>query len=519
LQKSARIFGPILLLLGAVACAGPPEVGGQEAAESQADQEKIEAGNVGVDISASESVEGEEADPEDEFLTKAIEPWKGDLEEMVERRLIRALVAYNRTNYYLDGVDQKGIAYEALREYADKLNKDFKLRSFKIQVAYLPVARDRLIPYLQEGRGDIALGSLTITPERQKLVDFSDPIYPGVKEVIVTHKSVQDLNSLDDLSGREVYVRESSSFYQSLLKLNRSLQEAGQPEIVLTKADENLETEDILEMVDAGLVEITVADDYLVGLWEKFFADIKVHPSLVLRSGASIGWAFRKDSPQLKKSVNAFVRKHKKGTLLGNILINRYLRDVKRLENILTPDKISRFSEMADLFKMYGEKYRFEWLLLAAQGYQESRLDQSTRSRAGALGVMQILPSTAGDPNVNIGQIDQLENNIHAGTKYLRFLADRYFNDPDLDGVAQHLFTLAAYNAGPRRIVAARKRASAMGLDPNKWFGNVEIPVAKSVGRQPVDYVAHIYKYYLSYRLLTTQREAKASVKQEIGGQ
>jgi membrane-bound lytic murein transglycosylase MltF len=435
---------------------------------------------------------------------------------MVERRVIRALVTYNRTNYYLDRVTQKGIAYESLQLFAKKVNKEFKIRSPKVQVFFLPVARDHLIPYLLEGRGDMAVGSLTITPDRQRLVDFSDPIYSGVDEVVVTHKSIRGLTKLEDLSGREVLVRKSSSFYQSLLELNRSLKDSGKTEIVLIEADENLETEDILEMVDAGLAEITVADDFLANLWGGLLENIRIHPSLVLRSGGSIGWAFRKESPVLKKSVNSFVKSNKKGTLLGNVLINRYLKDASRVENILEPGKVAKFSQMADLFRKYGEKYQFEWLLLAAQGYQESQLDQSRRSRVGAVGVMQILPSTAADPNVYIGQIDQLENNIHAGTKYMRFLADQYFSDADLDNMTRHIFALAAYNAGPSRIVAARKKASEMALDPNKWFQNVEIQVAKTVGRQPVDYVAHIYKYYVSYQLLNTRLDTTDKVKQEI---
>ena len=496
------------VLLGIFAC------GSESGALSEPAGSVTEVGN--QEEEESTELEETEESPGDEFIRRALEPWKGDLDQMVERRVVRALIAYNRTSYYLDRAQQRGLSYEALREFAKQVNKDFKTGSFKVQIAYLPVPRDRMIPYLIEGRGDLAVGNLTITPERLELVDFSDPVYPGVKEVVVAHSSVQGLNTLEDLSGREVYVRRSSSYYQSLQDLSRELKEAGRPEVTILQADENLETEDILEMVDAGMVKITVADDHLASFWEQLFDEIRVRRSLVLRSGAAIGWAFRKGSPILQKNLNTFVKTHKKGTLLGNILFNRYLKDAKRVKKVLTPDKVDSLSKMADLFKKYGEQYSFDWLLLAAQGYQESKLKQDTRSRAGAVGVMQIKPSTAADPNVNIQQVDKLENNIHAGTKYLRFLADRYFSDEDLDDVTRHLFALAAYNAGPRRVVAARKQAPGMGLDPNKWFQNVEVLVAKRVGRQPVDYVSHIYKYYLAYQLITAQRDAKSKVIEDM---
>jgi membrane-bound lytic murein transglycosylase MltF len=292
--------------------------------------------------------------------------------------------------------------------------------------------------------------------------------------------------------------------------------EAGKERIEILKADENLETDDILEMVDAGLAQITVADRHLLDFWRKIFKNLKDYESLVLRSGGEIGWAFRKDSPLLKETVNQFAKGHKRGTLVGNILINRYLGNTKHVENALAAHKVAELSKLQDLFRKYGNDYGFDWLLLAAQGYQESRLNQRLRSRRGAVGVMQILPSTASDPNVNIPNIDRVENNIHAGAKYLRFLADRYFSDGEPDPVNRHLFALAAYNAGPRRIVSARKQSTQHGLDPNSWFQNVEIMVARLVGRQPVDYVSNIYQYYISYRILLEQDDTKRLLRQKM---
>lgn len=517
MQRIRGSLSLLIVLAALIACGTEPEELNDDpvAAKNAARWDSREPGESSESVDDRMGSRGSEASDDhldDLFLKQAIQPWTGDLDGMVERRVIRALVAFNRTNYYLDGADQKGISYEALKQFEGQVNRNLKNRHFKVRVLCLPVPRDRMIPHLLEGRGDIAVGNLTITPERLRQVQFSNPFYTGVNEVVVSHSSVEGLNRLEDLAGREVYVRASSSYHESLLQLNRSLKKAGKQEVVLIKADENLETDDILEMVNAGLIKITVADDHLADFWEQMFGNISVRRSLVLRSGGSIGWAFRKGSPLLQKSVNAFVKENKKGTLIGNMLVNRYLRDPRQIENSLSPDKIDELAKIADLFKKYGEDYDFEWLLLAAQGYQESRLNQNLRSKKGAIGVMQILPSTASDPNVDIGQIEKLENNIHAGAKYLRFLVDRYFNSSNLSDEVRHLLALAAYNAGPRRIVVARKRAGEMRLDPNRWFQNVEVMVAKRVGRQPVDYVSNIYKYYISYRLLLGQSEAKSRI-------
>ena len=151
---------------------------------------------------------------------------------------------------------------------------------------------------------------------------------------------------------------------------------------------------------------------------------------------------------------------------------------------------------------------------MAAQGYQESRLDQNAKSPVGAVGVMQVMPSTARDKNVGIPNIEEIDANIHAGTKYLRFMTDRYFDDPDIDTLNRGLFSFAAYNAGPAKVSKLRKEAAKMGLDPNVWFRNVEIVAAKRIGRETVQYVSNIFKYYLAYRYISEQNNSKNKSQQ-----
>ena len=435
--------------------------------------------------------------------------WTGDFDGMVKRRLIRALVTYSKTNYFLDGFKTRGVTHELLKEFEKYLNKKLKSKHLKIHVLAIPVARNQLIPALLEGRGDIAAAALTISPDREEQADFADALYKGVNEIVVCGPGVPKPSSIKDLSGKEIYVRRSSSYWESLSRLNKDLEKAGKPPVKLKPADEYLEDEDLLEMVNAGLVPMVVADDYLARFWSGIFKDIILCPHIAVNTGGEIAWMIRKKSPKLKEVINGFIRGHKKGTLLGNILFNRYLKKTNWVRNSLTAEEMERFKTAVPFFRKYAGKYGFDWLRIAAIGYQESKIDQSKRSPAGAVGVMQLLPSTASGKPINISRIEEIGDNIHAGVKYLRWIYQRYFENEDMDELNKNLFSIASYNAGPARIQKLRKEASRMGLDPNIWFRNVEVVAAKRIGRETVQYVSNIYKYYIAYRLIGDQLKKK----------
>jgi membrane-bound lytic murein transglycosylase MltF len=413
----------------------------------------------------------------------------GDLDSMLLRREIRALVPYSRTYYFIDGTERHGIAYEALTRLEKGLKKKYKSKAPTLNLIFIPVTRDQLIPALESGYGDIAAGNLTITPERQAYVDFSDPFISDAQEVLISGPKSPKVESLEDLSGKSVYIRKSSSYYTHIQQLNDSLEAARKRPIQIELAEELLEDEDILQMVDAGVVPFTIVDLHKADFWANVLDNITVHEDLAIHSGGQIAWAFRKDSPQLAKEINYFVKTHKKGTLMGNILLNRYLKNTDRLKNNTSKQELAKFDATMSFFKKYGEQYDFDWLLLAAQGYQESRLNQNLVSRAGARGIMQVRPITARDPNIDIPNIAIPENNIHAGTKYMGFLRDRYYDHLYMDPFNKIIFTLASYNAGPKRISQMRRKAISNNLDPNVWFNNVELITAREIGREPVDYV------------------------------
>jgi len=440
--------------------------------------------------------------------------WTDDFDGMKDRRLVRMLVAYSKTFYFIDKGTQRGSTYELGMLLEKALNAGTKDRARPIRVVFIPTSRDQLLPALAAGRGDIAAANLTITPERLELVDFSAPIAGDVSEILVTPAGTTAPASAEGLSGAKVHVRRSSSYYSSLVRLNTRLKALGKAPVEIVPADENLEDEDILEMVNAGLIPATIVDSHIATFWKQIFETIELHPDVRVREGGEVAWAIRKDSPQFKQVVDAFIAKNRKGSATGNDILNRYLKSTKWVKNATADADMKRLREVTDLFKKYSDQYGFDWLLVAAQGYQESGLDQSTRSRVGAIGVMQVMPATARDRNVNIPNIHELEPNIHAGVKYLRFMVNEYFDEPGIDRVNRHLFAFASYNAGPNRIQRLRKVAADEGLDPNKWFNNVEVVVAREVGRETVQYVSNIYKYYLAYKLVVEQtREREAAKK------
>ena len=452
------------------------------------------------------------AAPETAML--ANKPWFGDFDKLVAKRQIRVLVAFSKTFYFLDRGRQRGISHDLLKEFEKFINKKLKAKTLKVHIVFIPVGRDELIPGLVKGLGDMAVANLTITPGRLKHVDFSDPMLSKVKELLVTGPSAPPLTAVDDLAGQEIHVRQSSSYFESLALLNESFKQTGKSQMKLFPADENFEDEDLLEMVNAGIIPMIVMDSHKAQFWTQIFDKIRVHPEIAVRSGGEIAWAFRKNSPQLKAIVNEFVKGHKKGSLMGNIFFKRYLKDTKYIKNSLSEVELEKFEAMVRLFQKYADQYDFDYLMMAAQAYQESGLDQGRKSHVGAIGVMQVLPTTAADRNVNIAEIEKLANNIHAGTKYMRFIVNRYYKNEPMDDLNKMLFAFASYNAGPAKVNRLRKKATAMGLNPDVWFDNVEIAAAKVIGRETVQYVSNIYKYYIAYKMITEREERKLQLKQ-----
>jgi len=457
------------------------------------------------------------AAPPPRQLSLENKPWTGDFDAMLERRIIRVLVPYSRTLYFVDKGRERGLTADLARDFEQYLNTKYakKLGKRPVTVLLIPTTRDKLLSGVVDGLGDVAAGNLTATDERKKIVDFVTPAnHTPTREVLVTGPSSPQVATLADLSGKTVDVRAATSYYESVQALNQSLRASGKPPVNVVDLPAPLEDEDVLEMLNAGLVSLAVVDDWKADMWAQVLPKIKVRDDVALRTEAFPGWAVRKGSPQLVTVATAFYQ-HATKLHSREARLAQYYRRIKQINNNAQGPAWKRFEATIKLFEEYGEKYHFDPLMLAAQGYQESRLRQEARSHMGAIGVMQIMPATGQE--LAVGDITHLEPNIHAGAKYMNRLMTRYFSDANFDEANRTLFGFACYNAGPGNISRMRKIAIQRGLDGDLWFNNVEIVVAQKIGIETTTYVRNIYKYYVAYKLVEAAQEAASKAKADVG--
>jgi membrane-bound lytic murein transglycosylase MltF len=445
-----------------------------------------------------------------------LKPFKGDFDQMVAHRVVRVGVIYSRTFYFVDKGITRGVAYEYGRLMEEQINKVLKTGNLMVHVFFIPMTVDKLLPALIDGKVDMVAANLTITPERQRLVEFSNATRTNVNEILVTSADTAAVGSVDDFAGRRVFVRKDTVYHQSLLTLNERLKAKGKAPIVIELAPSNLAEDDLLEMVNAGLLPAVIVDDYLARFWKKVFPNIVLHENIEVRSDGQLGIAIRKGNPQVKAALNRFMGKYGLGTVFGNQIERRYLIDTTYVKNATSEAERKKFMAVVQLFRRYSDQYDVDFLLMAAQAYQESGLDQGAKSRVGAIGIMQIMPATGKD--LKVGDIRQLEPNIHGGVKYMRTMMDTYFKNEPMDRLNKGLFTFASYNAGPARVRQLRREAEKRGLDPNVWFGNVEQIASERIGRETVTYVSNIYKYYVAYRLVLEENERRAAAKASLAG-
>jgi membrane-bound lytic murein transglycosylase MltF len=425
----------------------------------------------------------------DEIFMQALAVRTDDLDGMVERRYVRMLVTFSRTNYFLDKAQQHGLSYDAGKLFEEFLNARLKTGNLRVHVVFIPTSRDRLFEALAEGRGDIAAANLSMTPERAQVVDFAAPFKADVRKIVVTARGEIPVQTVADLSGRVVHVRKSSASYRALARLNDVFEHTGRPPVAIVDASEHLEDEDLLEMVNARLIPATVVDDHIAVLWKQVFPEIQVHATAVVDDDGRIAWALRRNTPQLRAVVDAFASAHSRGSFDVNLRFGRYFKDTRFVVSAASERELRKFQHAVPFFRKYGDQYDLPWQLIAAHAYQESHAP------------------------IAIAGVDRsMERNIHAGVKYLRFIVDRYYDGEPIDRLQKGLFAMASYNAGPARIAELRRRASAIGLDGNTWFGNVEVVAAREIGLETVQYVSNIYKYYVSYSLIAQQADSRKPV-------
>ena len=417
-------------------------------------------------------------------------PWTGDFDGMLERGNIRLLVPYSRSLFFVENGKEQGLTAELARDFETYLNQKHaqQLRGRKITLTLIPTTRDKLLTELTSGAGDIAGGNLTATSTRLQTADFVAPTDQApANEVLVSGPGAPAVATLDDLSGKKVNVREASSYLESVNTFNDKLGAANKPAVQIVAMPAALEDEDVLEMLDAGLFHFTVIDSWKAKLWAQTVPRVKVHENIVLRSGGTIGWAIRKQSPNLQAEIEGFYKTASQQGLIESRLAN-YKERLREISTTSAGPGLRRFEQTLALFKQYGKQYAFDPLMLAAAGFQESQLNQT------AAGV----PSTQAPP---AGGAD-FEKNVQAGTKYIDQLMTRSFPDAKFEDLDRTLFTFASYHAGADNIARMREEATKRGLDPNKWFNNVELVTAEKIGMETTAFVRNILKYNFAAKLM-----------------
>ncbi|MGC9457163.1 MAG: transglycosylase SLT domain-containing protein [Halothiobacillaceae bacterium] len=461
--------------------------------------------------SADDSVD----DPRPRQLLIENVPWTGDFDAMIDRRMIRVLVPYSRTLYFNDHGRERGLSAELVRDFEQFVNRALGTNRHPVTVYILPTTRDQLLPSLAQGLGDVAVGYLTVTEPRLEIVDFVAPdTTHTLDEVLVTGPSSPRVSVIEDLAGKTVHVRPATSYHESLQKLNASFVQLGLAPVRLVELPDPLEDEDLLEMLDAGLLELIFVDDEIAETWSRILDHIQLHPHIAIREDAPIGWAVRKDSPELVAMLERFYREYVGKQHVHRVRLARFKKQIPRLHGATRAEEYERFQALLTLFERYGEKYDFEPLMLAAQGYQESRLRQDAVSPVGAIGIMQLMPETGAE--MQVGDIRVTENNIHAGAKYLDWLIEHFFSDAAFDDNNRMLFAFAAYNAGPGTIRRMRRLAEQEGLDPNRWFNHVERITGERFSGETTHYVRNIYKYFVAYQLERAQRRQREELLESI---
>ncbi|WP_298439071.1 transglycosylase SLT domain-containing protein [uncultured Ferrimonas sp.] len=454
--------------------------------------------------------------PLDDVWPVMAQPSGGDLDEMVARGEIRVLTTFTLGWYYIDRGQPNGITYHLTQLFEQYARRTLGQAATRLKVTVIPVRRDQLLEHLRNGHGDLIFANLTITPSRLTQIDFSDPVSRGVKELWISGPKQTAPNSWTHLSGKQVVVRRESSYYDSLVSLNQRLVQRGYAPATIQLADPRLEDEDLMQMVAQGYYPATVVDAHKTWPWRKSLPQMNAHDDIVLRSDGEIAYGLRQHSPQLMALLNGFVSESAQGSKALNLLVNRFLKTDRWVKPALEQSAFSKAEQLIPLFQKYASQYQFDWVLLMSFAYQESRFDVNARSSVGAVGIMQVMPATARDKKINIRHIERLENNIHAGTKYLALLRQQYFADDSLSDFNRTIFSMAAYNAGPNRINRLRRKAIQRGLDGNAWFNNVEDIVAAEVGAEPINYVANIYRFYIIYKRVLAESSERETIRQRL---
>ena len=417
-------------------------------------------------------------------------------QQALQQGKIRLAVPYDPTIYVSSKNKPLGLAVPIAQNFGEWLSKKYQK---PIRVELVPEPTGKLIDPLDTGEADIAMGYLGDYAKRLKSNQYTSVFHAEhQKQVLVSSQNAQPIRSVEDLSGKIVCLgRQTRS--AAIKKLNEDLVQKGLRPVILYQDRMALDDEEMLQMVNDGLIEYVLAVKWRTDLWKPYLTKAKINQDIEFDIKGNIGWAIRSADKTLQDDIEAFSSSNLNDEAILKFGKTDFDSRKNALKDPISKEEWSRFTSMRPLFEKYGDQYDLSPLLLASFGFQETMLNQSLISPTGAIGVMQLTPATGGA--MGVGNIHELEANIHAGAKYLNQLASQNFKNEGLNKSNLALFAIASYNMGPANIIRARKEAQARGFNPDEWFLNVEMVAAELFSNEPVEYVRNVYKYYLVYQL------------------
>ena len=432
------------------------------------------------------------------------------LEEIVKSGYIRVLTRNNDTSFFIYRGHRMGFDYEIGKRLAQHLN---------IRVDMIITNTwNEMWSSLQKGEGDVIAAEVTVTPERQKQVLFAEP-WGKTKEVVVWKDGTTPIRRIEDLAGKEVHVRRSSTYFDSLAALNQKLKAEGKPEVIVKPVPEDWETDTILQNLSRGELVYTVADSILADIHTAYFQNLVIGPAI--SDERDLAWAVRTGDDKLRKTVDQVFHELRKKPDF-NMMRTRYFEAQRSLKKERTDkfyaSETGTLSPYDPIVRKYAEQHEFDWRLVAAQIYQESHFDPTRKSWVGATGLFQIMPATA--RGLGIVDATDPEQSIRGGLKYMQQLSDHYKDVAD--PIERYRFALAAYNSGFGHVDDARRLARGEGKDAARWrevaaylLKLADKKVAAKTrfgycrGSEPVEYVRHIDERYTGYLQLVQLRQNK----------
>ncbi len=431
------------------------------------------------------------------------------LEEIVKSGYIRVLTRNNDTSFFIYRGHRMGFDYELGKKLAQHLG---------IRVDMIITQNwAEMVPALLKGEGDVIAAEVTVTDERRNQVLFAEP-WARTREVVVWKDGSPPIGAPEDLSGKEVHVRRSSTYFGTLTALNGKLAAAGKAKVEIRIVPEDQETDTILEGVSRGSIVYTVADDLLANIHTAYWDNLVVGPPI--SAERDVAWAVRPGDTRLRNVVDQVFRELRRKPDF-NVLRKKYFeadRSLRKERNDrFYASETGTLSPYDPLVRKYAEQHGFDWRLVAAQIYQESHFDPKRKSWVGALGLFQIMPATA--RGLGIKDPTDPEQSIRGGLKYMEQLSAHYkdVHDP----IERYRFALAAYNTGFGHVDDARNLAQRDRKDVTHWRDVApyllklsDRRVARRTrygfcrGIEPVDYVRHIDERYTGYAQLVPLRKS-----------